>query len=240
MALYQYFKKASILPNPNGLLSTRIPSSAIAKANKEVEPLIKKSTSNKSGKRGQYQVYTDEKLKIGKQAAEMGVTSTIRFFHEEFSNPPLKESTVRTLANIYKRELALRRKLGKEMVMDKLGSERRGPPLLFGNELDTQVQEYVKSLREKGGVVNSAIVMAGAVGIVKSYDSNLLKESGGHIECSKSWEKKFSAAFGLCEEKSQLINNLFTCTIFIYNNSPSCSFLSNFNIELQYNHVLTL
>ena len=82
------------------------------------------------------------------------------------------------------------------MVMDKLGSERRGPPLLLGNELDTQVQEYVKSLREKGGVINSAIVMAGAVGIVESYDSNLLKENGGHIECSKSWAKSVLRRLG--------------------------------------------
>ena len=87
VALYQYFEKASVLPNPDGPSSTQIPSSAIAKANKEVKPLIKKSTSNKSGKRGQYLVYTDEeKLKIGKQAAEMGATSTIRFFQKEFGD----------------------------------------------------------------------------------------------------------------------------------------------------------
>ena len=48
------------------------------------------------------------------------------------------------------------------MEINKLGNEKRGPPLLLGKELDMQVQEYVKSLRENGGVVNSAIVMAGA------------------------------------------------------------------------------
>ena len=111
---------------------------------------------------------------------------------------------MRTWANNYKRELhvALRRKLGKEMVMDKLGSERRGPPLLLGNELDTRVQEYVKSFWEKGGVVNSAIVMAGTVGIVKSFDSNLLKENGGHIECSKSWAKSFLRHLGYVKRRT--------------------------------------
>ena len=60
------------------------------------------------------------------------------------------------------------------MEITKLESAPRGPPLLLGKEMDVQVQEYVKSLRESGGVVNSRIVMAAAEGIVKSYDSNLL------------------------------------------------------------------
>lgn len=79
------------------------------------------------------------------------------------------------------------------MEITKLESAKRQ---LLGKELDVQVQEYVKSLRENGGVVNSAIVMAGAEGIVKSYDSNLLKENGGHIVCSKSWAKSFLGRLG--------------------------------------------
>ena len=55
-----------------------------------------------------------------------------------------------------------------------LESMRRGQPLLVGNELDKRLQEYIKSLRECGAVVNTHIVMAAAEGIVKSHDSNLL------------------------------------------------------------------
>ena len=40
MALLQYFKKSSLLPNPNGPLSERMPSSSIVSANKEVENLL--------------------------------------------------------------------------------------------------------------------------------------------------------------------------------------------------------
>ena len=159
--------------------------------------------SEKGGKRSQYLVYTEEeKFKIEKQGAEMDVTNTIRFFQKEFSDCPLKESTVRTWANKYKKELALRSKLDKEMEIAKLGNEKRGPPLLLGKELDMQVQEYVKSLRENGGVVNSAIVMVGAEGIVKSYDSNLLKENGGHIVCSKSWAKGFLHRLGYVKRRA--------------------------------------
>ena len=39
MALYKYFEKASVLPNPDGPLSARVPSSAIAEANKRVQTL---------------------------------------------------------------------------------------------------------------------------------------------------------------------------------------------------------
>ena len=148
-------------------------------------------------------MYTDkENFMIGKQGAEMGVTNTVRFFQKEFSDCPLKESTVRTWAIKYKKELTLRSKLGKEMETTKLGSEKRGPPLLLGKELDMQVQEYVKSLRENGGMVNSAIVMAGAEGIIKSYDSNLLKENGRHIVCSKSWAKSILHRLGYVKRRA--------------------------------------
>ena len=148
-------------------------------------------------------MYTDkEKYKIGKRAAEMGVTSTLRYFEKEFVDRPLKESTVRTWATNYKIELALRSKFGKDMEITKLESAKRGPPLLLGKELDVQVQEYVKSLTENGSVVNSAIVMAGAEGIVKSYDSNLLKENGGHIVCSKSWAKSFLGRLGYVKRRA--------------------------------------
>ena len=173
-------------------MSARIPSSAIAEANKRVQPLVVEtgSTSKKTGKRGHYLVYTDEeKLKIRKRAAEMGVIRTLKFFEKDFANRPLKESTVRTWATKYRKDLALRSKFGKDMEITKLESAPTGPPLLLGKEMGLQVQEYVKSLRESGGGVNSRIVMAGAEGIVKSYDSNLLQENGGHIVLSKSWAK---------------------------------------------------
>lgn len=44
--------------------------------------------------------------------------------------------------------------------------------------MDGEVQEYVKSLREAGAVVISAIVRGVAEGIVKKYDSNLLTCNG--------------------------------------------------------------
>ena len=47
MALYKYFKKNSILPNLDGPLSTRVPPSAIAEANKKVQPLIETDSASR-------------------------------------------------------------------------------------------------------------------------------------------------------------------------------------------------
>ena len=46
--------------------------------------------------------------------------------------------------------------------------------MLLGNDLDKQVREYVKYLRECGSVVNTAMVMAAAEGIVMNKNTNLL------------------------------------------------------------------
>ena len=40
MALLKYFKKSSFLPDPDGPISERMPSSSIASANKDVESLL--------------------------------------------------------------------------------------------------------------------------------------------------------------------------------------------------------
>ena len=39
-------------------------------------------------------------------------------------------------------------------------------------------------------------------GVVKSYDSNLLKENGGHIVCSKSWAKSFLHRLGYVKRRA--------------------------------------
>ena len=93
MALLKYFKKSTVLPNPDGPLSDRMPSSAIISANKEVESLLTQVKDGSSSaqsttvtrKRGCYHSYTEEeKTRIAKWAAEFGVASTIRHFSKEF------------------------------------------------------------------------------------------------------------------------------------------------------------
>ena len=138
--------------------------------------------------RGQNIKYSDEeKAKVAKRAFEMGITNSLQFFKKEFSDRPLKESTVHTWENKYEQEIKLRHKLGKPTDLKKLESARRGHPLLLGAVLDKEVQEYMKNLRE---------------GIVKNHDSNLLQCNGGHVIITKSWVKSFLDCMGYVNQRA--------------------------------------
>ena len=88
------------------------------------------------------------------------------------------------------------------MDVHELPEKRRGRPLLLGAELDRQVQAYINSLRKSGAVVNTAIVMACAEGIVRSKDSNLLSSNGGHISLTKDWGKNLLHRMALVKRRA--------------------------------------
>jgi hypothetical protein len=103
MALFKYLIKTATdcpLPDPEGPLSIRVPSSAIKTANQEVVTVIQEEGSRKK-KRGPYKNYTaKEKAKVAKRAVECGVTSTVRYFAAEFADRPLNEATVHVCVSI--------------------------------------------------------------------------------------------------------------------------------------------
>ena len=206
MALFRYFERAKKedLPDPQGTLSKLIPSSSIAAANSKVQIVLESGTFPSGGKkRGPYVTYTPEqKALIGKRAAECGVVSTIRHYAQEF--PKLRESTVRDWRNAYSLELKKKRKAGivDAINIDVLPGKKRGRPLLLGEELDRQVQAYLTSFRESGAVVNTAIAMGCAEGIVMSIDSNLLASNGGHISLTKDWGKNLLHRMGFVKRRA--------------------------------------
>ena len=51
MALLKYFKKASVLPSPDGPLSEKMPSATIAAANKEVQKVLDSVEDGSTSKR---------------------------------------------------------------------------------------------------------------------------------------------------------------------------------------------
>lgn len=53
-----------------------------------------------------------------------------------------------------------------------------------------RVQSYLTSFRKSGVVVNTAIAMACAEGIVRSADSNILAVNWGHILITRDWAKR--------------------------------------------------
>ena len=202
MALLKYFKKTSLLPNPNGPLSERMPSSSITSANKEVQSELNSDGETLGSKRGHYARYSDEeRTQVAKRASEMGVTNSLRFFGKKFADHPLKESTVRTWKKQYEQEIKLRYKVGQPMEITKLECGKRGHPLLLEATMDKELQEYVKHLRDAGAVINAAIIMAAAQGIFKNHDSNLLQCNGGHVVISKGWAKSFLCCMGYVKRR---------------------------------------
>ena len=84
-----------ILPKPDGPLSSVVPSSSIAAANKEVKQVLdypengKKNTKSKiKAQRVTYEHFSPEEKA---QIAEYGITASIRYFSEVFPDRLLRE-----------------------------------------------------------------------------------------------------------------------------------------------------
>ena len=132
----------------------------------------------------------EEKAQIGKRAAEHGVTATVRHFSRVFTHRSLKESTVQTWKMKYLQEVATRRRANEDTTVKELVNKITGRPLMLGEDLDKQVRAYLTALWETGAVVNTAITIACAKGVVKNFDSNLLEcNGGGHVSLTKHWVK---------------------------------------------------
>ena len=212
--ILKYFtlKRKSSLPSPDGPLSKVVPSEGISLANKEVKEVLELEdnchvpSGNASGSghsRGPYEHLTaDEKAKIGKKVAEIGVAATVKSLSQSFHGCALKENSVRTWRDKYLKELERKRKAVEEMIVHELPEKKRGHPCLLSDELDKLVQSYLLQLWDNGSVVNLNVAMACALGLVKHHDSNLLKCNGSHLDLSKSWEKYLMKRMGFVKRRA--------------------------------------
>ena len=214
-SIWDYFKPScsnTTLPDPDGPLKEEIRPSTICDVNKIVSPLIGsaavQTSSNASpsdpkrrpSTRESYIKLTPEqKAIIGRRAAGHGVTAAIRYFSKRYDDLPLKEPTVRRLKNTYLSELKRQRTEPEDIT--ELPPKKRGRPLLLGKGLDKMVKAYITSLRTSGSVVNTAITLACAEGIVRSEDPCSLQVNGGHISLTKHWAKNFLRRIGYVKRK---------------------------------------
>ena len=160
--------------------------------------------SKESGrKRQEYQkVSTEMKSKIAKYAAENSVKAAVKRFKDQVPNAPQNwKNTVRDWKDTYLRELRRKRSAG-DLSDVLLPKKKMGRPLLLGDELDKQVQEYIKSLRSGHAVVNTAIVLGVAEGIVKGHGPSLLSCNEGPIELTRDWAKSVMKQMGLTKRKA--------------------------------------
>ena len=130
-----------------------------------------KSSSARARKRGNYNHYSPEiRAKIGKYASENGNLKALKKFKAEVPN--LKESTMRSFKQAYKRKLKeVTKKRNVEAQVLAIPSDTRGrPPILL--ELDAKLISLLKSIRIRGGVINFSVVKATALALLKSNPSS--------------------------------------------------------------------
>ena len=195
MALLDFFLKKNKskgasnppLPDPLGRLGQEVGKELTEEANKEVAPLLEGSSSHH--RREPYlKVTSEQKAIVAKYAAEHSVTKAIRRFSKDFEKT-LRESTVRGWKKAYLLELQQRKKSGSSMIVSEIAEKKNGCPLMLGEELDRKVRAYVQEMRRLGNAITTRVVMAGAFGIVKKKNKNLLAKYGGHIVINKSWAR---------------------------------------------------
>ena len=96
--------------------------------------------------------------------------------------------------------IALKHKKDGEPVT-RLEHGLRGRPLLLG-DLDAHVQEYIRKLCLAGCIVNIAIVIAAATGVVQHNNPAILSAHGGSLELGKKWADSILLRMGLVKRKA--------------------------------------
>ncbi len=99
----------------------------------------------------------------------------------------VNESTIREFMKAYDDELS--RKIaegGNRSPVKALVTKRRGRPVILGSKLDLMVQKYVQAIRERGGIIDTAVDMSAAKGIAMSMDRTQLSKSLGEIVAEKN------------------------------------------------------
>ena len=112
-----------------------------------------------------------------------GTAAASRFFTSKLGKK-VSENTIVSIKKAYRVE---KRKCKDDEDVKLLPYNKRGRPCLLGKTLDDRVQEYLKKVREGGGVITSRIVMAAAKGIICHDDRLKLVEYGGHISLNRHW-----------------------------------------------------
>ena len=183
-----------------------------------------------SSRGGSYLMLTPaQRYEIGKRAAEHGVTDSIRYFAGKYPKLKLKEPSVRRFKNLYKdlsgdpdqqgATITTSDEAGetdgdgdedakpkpKPEPIKELPRKKQGRPLLLPDELDHQVQEYIKDLRKRGLPVNTAVVIAAAEGILMNKNASLMSKNGDggiKVKLTDDWAKSLLKRMGYVKRKA--------------------------------------
>ena len=73
---------------------------------------------------------------------------------------------------------------------------------MLEESLDTDVQRYVRALREAGTPVSCSLVLAAAESVIVSKDRTSLVENGGHIALTRGWALSLLRRMGYVKRKA--------------------------------------
>ena len=97
---------------------------------------------------------------------------------------------------------AKKSKTGKvDVVSENLPPKKHGRPLLLSHKLNTQVQAYIRASQAQGCTVNSSLVIAGAMGIIKKTNLALLENNAELL--SKSGVKSILFRIGYVKHRGK-------------------------------------
>ncbi len=199
MSILRFLKPDSThdgLPNPQGSLSDKLSTTAIASANDLVREAQK--PNGRKNRRTYHKLTPSMRANIGKYACENGPAAAARHFSRRGRlDKPLNESTARGLKKAYLVEVGRKKRAREDdLSVEKLEPGKRGRPLLLGEQMDEKVKQYLLSVRACGGMVNSAIAIAGAKEIILTFDKTRLSEYGGYLNLTRAWAKSLLKRMG--------------------------------------------
>ena len=128
-------------------------------------------------KRKAYTNWTDEnRWRVGEYASQNGNSAAVRYFKKKF--PSINESTVRGFRRRYEENL----KAGEtaKKCLTKNVSPTGRPPLM--GHLDEEVQKYLRSVADRGGIMSRAVAVCVAKSLIKRNPTVL-----GSLEINETW-----------------------------------------------------
>ena len=92
--------------------------------------------------------------------------------------------------------------------------KKRGRPVLLEEVLDTKVPQYLRRVREGGGVVSARIAMTAVRGILLSCNRSRLVEFGGDVELNRQWAYSFLRCMNFVKQKATTAKSKYSTTDF--------------------------
>ena len=129
-----------------------------------------------------------------------GISTALNHFKKEF--PELKWSTANDWKNAVIKQKKINASRGQEPAqVTELVGKNRGRSSTFPEDITKHLMEYTRVIRESGGAVNTAIVIASGMGMVKQRDPSLLECNGGYVILKKSWAKYLLSTLNFAKRK---------------------------------------